>query len=376
MIDEVPEPDCLDGAPHPRETQQVFGHGAAEADFLKAFNANKLHHAWLITGPKGIGKATLAWRMARFLLATPVAVTGGMFDEPAPIADRLDISPDHPVARRLLAGSEPRMFLLRRPWDDKAKKLKSEITVDEARKLKNFFALSAADGGRRVVIVDAADELNPNAANAVLKILEEPPENTVMLLISHQPSRLLPTIRSRCRSLRCHPLGLDDLAHALAPLELELPSDPGPLNALAAGSVGASVQLLIQDGMQTYRRLVRLMSDLPQIDRSMAIAFADWAAVRSEPQRLELVLSLTDLFLSRLARTGVAGAPAIEAAQGEAALMAKLCPDARAARVWAELHQTLGARTRHGVAVNLDPAALILDMVLKINLTAGRVSSR
>jgi DNA polymerase-3 subunit delta' len=376
MSDEVPEPDRLDGALHPRETQNVFGHDAAEADFLQAVNSNKLHHAWLITGPKGIGKASLAWRFARFLLTTPVVETGGMFDEPLPSVDTLDVSAEHPVARRLLAGSEPRIFLLRRPWDDKSKKLKSEITVDEARKLKSFFALSAADGGRRVVIVDSADELNPNAANAVLKILEEPPENTVMMLISHQPSRLLPTIRSRCRTLRCHPLGPEDLTRALEPLDLELPSDPGPLDALAAGSVGASVQLLIQDGMQTYGRLVQLMSGLPKVDRSMAIAFADWAAVRSETQRLELVLSLTDLFLSRLARTGVAGAPQIVAAQGEAELMVRLCPNAEAARKWAELHQTLGARTRHGVAVNLDPAALILDMVLKINSTAGTVSSR
>ena len=209
MSDEPhPEPDRVEGAPHPRATPRLIGQESAEADFLAAFSADRLHHGWLITGPQGLGKATLAWRIARFLLATPEAADDGLFGAPPP-PESLDIPVDHPVARRVLALSDPGLKLVRRGWDEKAKRLKTVITVDEIRDLKQFFALSSADGGRRVVIVDSADEMNPNAANALLKLLEEPPARTTLLLISHQPSRLLPTIRSRCRELRLAPLGAD-----------------------------------------------------------------------------------------------------------------------------------------------------------------------
>ena len=179
---ELPEPDRVEGAPHPRETHTLIGQSKPEAAFLQAYNSSRLHHAWLVTGPRGVGKASLAWKLARFLLAEPADDGPSMFGDTAKPTS-LDVSGDHPVAHRLLALSEPRLFLLRRAWDDKTKKLKSVITVDEARKLRNFFALSAADGGRRVVIVDTADEMNPNAANALLKLLEEPPERTTMFHI-------------------------------------------------------------------------------------------------------------------------------------------------------------------------------------------------
>ncbi|MEO1789626.1 MAG: DNA polymerase III subunit delta', partial [Pseudomonadota bacterium] len=170
----VPEADRLGDAPHPRDTPALFGQDAAQGAFLAAYAQDRLHHAWLITGPRGVGKATLAWRIARFLLAE-APVEAGMFCAPPP-PTTLDIDAEHPVARRVAAGSEGRLFLVRRSWDAKTKRLKSTIGVDEVRGLKSFFAMSAADGGRRVVIVDAADEMTVNAANALLKVLEEPPD--------------------------------------------------------------------------------------------------------------------------------------------------------------------------------------------------------
>ncbi len=375
MSDPAPEPDVVDGAPHPRETLTLLGQSPAEAAFLEAFATGRMHHGWLITGPRGVGKATLAWRIARFLLTQPAdAGDGGLFGDAPPAPDSLEVSPDHPVAHRMAAMSEPRLFLLRRAVDDKKGTLKTVITVDEVRKLKNFFALSATDGGRRVVIVDAADEMNVNAANALLKLLEEPPADAVLLLVSHQPSRLLPTIRSRCRELRCGTLSPDDMAQALSNAGAEVP-DPAALAALSGGSVGEALRLTNLGGMALYSDLVELLSTLPRLDRPRALKLADSATGKTAAARFDLLLRLFDLFLSRLARTGVAGPPAPEAAMGEAALMSRLCPDAQAARIWADVAQDLGARARHGQSVNLDPAALILDTVLRIDQTAARVAS-
>lgn len=371
---DLPEPDRVQGALHPRQTTRLFGQSEAETAFLTAYNSQRLHHAWLITGPRGVGKATLAWKLARFLLAEPADNGPSMFGDAAK-ASSLDVSGDHPVAHRLLALSEPRLFLLRRAWDEKTKKLKSVITVDEARKLRNFFALSAADGGRRVVIVDTADEMNPNAANALLKLLEEPPERTTLFLISHQPSRLLPTIRSRCRELRCNSLTPDDTASALVAAGAVAVENPAQLGALAAGSVGQALRLINLGGMEIYQEIIGLFSSLPRLDKSRALRLAESVVGKAKEPRFDLLLGLMDMFLSRTARFGATGEPETEAVNGEAALLARLAPTPYSGRIWAELQQDLGARVRHGKGVNLDPAALILDMVFKIDATAAKTAA-
>ncbi len=368
---DIPEPDRLEGAPHPRETARVLGHAAAERVFLEAFTSGRMHHAWLISGPKGIGKATLAWRLARFLLATPD--DDGMFAPPPPRS--LDIPEDHPVAHRLLALSEPRMFLLRRPWDDKAERLKTEITVEETRGLRNFLGLSAADGGRRVVLVDSADELNRNAANAILKLLEEPPPRVTFLIVAHQPAGLLPTIRSRTRDLRLAPLSPPDLAAAMTQAGAEI-ADPAPLAELAGGSVGEAFRLTHLQGLELYAALVRALATLPRLDRVMARAIADQAADRKRPEAFDLTVTLIDLFLARLARAGTTREIPREAAPGEAALIERLAADPGIARDWADLAQHLGLRARAARAVNLDPSALILDMFLRMEETAAAVAPR
>ncbi len=369
---EIPEPDRAPGAPHPRETPVLFGQDKARAAFLDAFNSGRLHHGWLITGPRGVGKATLAWQIARFLLANPPG-DSGMF-APAP-ADNLDVPADLPVARRMSALAEPGLFLLRRGWDDKARppRLKKVITVDEVRKLRGFFALSAPGGGRRVVIVDAADEMNPNAANALLKLLEEPPQNAVLLLVSHQPMRLLPTIRSRCRVLRLAPLGAQDLTRALAQAEIDIaPAGQVALDELAAGSVGDALTLTELGGPKIYADLVSIFKSAPRFERPAALALANNATGVKNTTRFDLTVRLILLFIARLARFGAGQPPANEAAMGEATLMTRLSPTADAARRWAALEQELSARASHGKAVNLDPAALILDMIFRINDTAAR----
>lgn len=368
--DDLPRADQATGAPHPRETQRLYGQDKAEADFLTAFNSDRLHHGWLLTGPQGVGKATLAWRLARFLLATPPA-ENGLFGAPPP-ATSLDISPDHPVSHRIQALAEPGLASITRSYNEKGK-LRDQIVVDDVRALTKFFGLSATDGGRRVVIVDAADEMNPSAANALLKMLEEPPARTTMFLISHQPSRLLPTIRSRCRTLRLGPLNAEDMQAALMQSGAELPSNPDHLAALAAGSVGAALRLLNLGGLKTYGELVQILDSLPRLDRQRALALAETAAQRGGAEKFELLLTLVEFAMARLARTGATGQPPHpEAAAGEAAMLTRLAPDSLKGRAWADLSAEATARARHGQAVNLDPAALVLDTVFKMQDTASR----
>jgi len=370
--EDLPEPDRVEGAPHPRATHHLIGQNAAEAEFLSAFNAGRLHHGWLITGPRGVGKATLAWRLARFLLATPDG-DGGMFAPPPPTT--LDIPESLPVARRMIALSEPRLFLLRRGMNTTGSGLSADIRVDEVRKMKAFFNLSAADGGRRVAIIDSADDMAPGAANALLKLLEEPPVGVTLILISHQPFRLLPTIRSRCRELRLSPLSPAAMADAMAKAGAETDA-PAALAQLASGSVGEAIRIANLDGLAIYRAIIALFATLPQLDRGRALALTDLATGRGNEPRFDLILTLLDLFLARLARAGTVGHCPPEACPGEAALIIRLSPDPATARQWAELAQTLGIRARRGKAVNLDPAALLMDMVLRIDETAGMLAQR
>ncbi len=372
--DPLPDPDRLEGAPHPRETGTLFGHAEAQAEILQAFAAHRLHHAWMLTGPKGVGKATLAWRAARFLLATPDD-DGGMFAAPPPTT--LDIDPSNSVARRLLQLAEPRHFLLRRGPNDKETALSQVISVDEVRKMKSFFALSAADGGRRTAIIDSLDEMNPAAANALLKLLEEPPANVTLFLIAHQPARLLPTIRSRCRELRLTPLAPQDLADALTQAGGDVaPEDRTALAELSGGSVGGAFRLTNLDGLKLYGALIRLFATLPRLDRPQALSLAEIAGARGANETFDLIVTLIDMFLARLARHGATGHTPPEAAPNEAQLLIRLAPDPVAARSWADLAQSLSARARRGKAVNLDPAALLMDMLLKVDETAGSLAQR
>lgn len=347
----LPEADRVPGAPHPRETVQLVGHRAAVADFIASARAHRLHHGWLITGPRGTGKATLAWAIAKWLLSG---------------SDTEDLSSplEAPIIRRIRALSEPRLQLIRRPVDEKTGRLRTEITIDEIRRLHGFFHMSAAEGGRRVAIIDAADEMNPASANALLKLLEEPPHDATLLLVAHQPARLLPTIRSRCRELRLHPLPADDMAQVLQHLGVD--HDATRLSALSGGSVGEALRLAGQDGLEIYQRIIQLFAEFPRMDRRAAAALAETAAGRAgaDGDPFDLMITLLDRFLTRAARTGLMGAPLPEAAQDEADILTRISSNPGAARSWADAQAQLSARARAGRAVNLDPSALVLDMLI------------
>lgn len=349
--DDIPESDRVPGALHPRHADRVVGQDHAVATFTDAARSGRLHHAWMLTGPRGVGKATLAWAIARWMLAGATGPFGAT---------------DTPEARRMAALSEPRLHLVRRPWDDKAGRLSAQITVEEIRRLLSFFHLSAAEGGRRIAIIDAADDMNTAAANALLKMLEEPPADALILIVAHQPAGLLPTIRSRCRTLRLSPLSPADMGNVLSHLGVD--DDAEALAALSGGSVGEALRLAGQGGLDRYQDLVDLIATLPRLDRPRAAGFADGAAGRAnaDGDPFDLTMTVLDRFLARTARAGLMGPPLPQAARGEGALLSRIAPDDRAARHWAEAQARLSARARTGRAVNLDPAALVMDMLIEL----------
>lgn len=250
-------------APHPREVYDLQGQEEAEVAFEAARGRGRLHHAWLLTGPEGVGKATFAYRAARRLLGAPAEPDYGV----------LGADPGHPVARQVAARSHPDLFVLEREGPDG--KPRRVIPVDDARKLSEFFSKSPASAPHRVAIVDAADDLNPNAANAILKTLEEPPPRGVLLMVSHSPGRLLPTIRSRCRRLAFRPLGVD-LTTSFVRIRTEAnPEEALRLAHMAEGAPGRALTLAAANALVMDDAARELISNLPQVDETRALSLAE-----------------------------------------------------------------------------------------------------
>jgi DNA polymerase III subunit delta' len=248
--------------PHPREKSMLFGHREAETALLNAYRSGRIPHAWLIGGPQGIGKATLAYRMARFVLSHGQPL--------APVVQRaadLSVDPNDAVARQVAAGSHGGLLTLERTANDRGV-MRTVITVDETRETIAFFGSTAAAEGWRICIVDTVDELNPNAANALLKILEEPPQQSLFLLVSHAPARVLATIQSRCRKLRLRALSTDDVIGAAAAAADLDQSDPALREAAdaAEGSVARALTLLGGDALRLQQRTAALLERLPEVD--------------------------------------------------------------------------------------------------------------
>ena len=291
--------------PHPRETLTLHGHVEAEHAFLDAYRGGRMPHAWLIGGARGIGKATLAYRMARFVFAHPDPAIPAVQN-----AESLALPADNPAVRRVAAQGHSDLLALERVEDDKGK-MSTVIPVDMVRKTIGFFGSTAGEGGWRVCIVDSADELNAAGANALLKILEEPPAKCLLLVVSHAPGRLLPTIRSRCRRLALRPLSPEDVARSLADA---LRRDAGESDIKAAaiasdGSVTRALDLLGGTALKVREQVNTLLGALPAVnprdlhalgdalgrDESAFAAFVDavrdWlsarvTAARAEPSRL------------------------------------------------------------------------------------------
>ena len=239
MAEDVKDP--RDVPWHPRRRHVLYGHEAAEARLLKACQSGKLHHAWLISGQRGIGKATLAYRFARYLAQPP-----GEQD-----FSSLAVSADSQTAHLLGAGAHPNIFVLERALDTKNKRLKTEIAVDDARHAIDFMNRTSATGGWRIVIVDPVDELNASSSNALLKMIEEPPERAIILMVCHQPGSLLRTIRSRSIRLPLQPLSFDNTLKVIGEVR-EGAGDAGMAAEMSHGSPGRTLELLESKGAAAF----------------------------------------------------------------------------------------------------------------------------
>lgn len=292
---DAPEADRLEGVPLPRERTRLIGHQKTERELLDAYRSERLHHAWILGGPKGIGKATLAYRFARFAIAQP-----DRFGAEVAAAESLDIPPSHPVFHQVASGATPSILHLRRPWDDKQKRFKTELPVDEVRRTVSFFGTTASSSAWRICIVDAADDMNISSANALLKVLEEPPARSLFLVLSHAPGRLLPTIRSRCRRIDLSPLSETEIAEGIKELAPNSATDPAALRELtkfADGSLRSALTLLAGDGLAITKGFVKLAEQAPRIDVAALHGLGDLVAARNQTDNWEAFVHVARMWL-------------------------------------------------------------------------------
>jgi DNA polymerase-3 subunit delta' len=344
-------------APEPRANPLLLGHDAAMRELAAAARSGRLPHAWLIWGPRGVGKATLAFRFARHLLASGVS-------------DDLAVSPDHPVFRRVAAGGHADLLTIERGFNEKTEKRRSEIVVDDVRKVGGFVHLTAAEGGWRVIVVDSVDEMNRNAANALLKVLEEPPARTVLLLVSHAPGGLLPTIRSRCRRLALAALPEATVIQLLRRYRPDLAlEDAATLARLGEGSIGRALELAEEGGLELYRSVTRLLMDLPRLDGGALHAMAEKFGRTGGETAFRTASDLLVWWLARMIRAGTTGAAPADVVPGEAAAMRRLL-QGRSLDRWLELWEKTSRLFARTEGANLDRRQVWVAALLDLEVFA------
>lgn len=341
---DVPEIDRISSVPHPREMLSLVGQQAAEAAFLELYRAGTLHHAFLLSGPEGIGKATFAYRAARFLLAEAEREGAGsaLFGD-AP-AETMDIAEASRTAHLVANDAHPDLAVLKRRYDAKTKKFRSEIGVEDTRNTLGLFEKTSAFGGWRVIIVDAADDLNASSANALLKTLEEPPARAVFFLVAHQPQKLLPTIRSRCRKLPFAPLEPDALAALIPAISGATPDTTALMRA--GGSVRRALRLA-DPGFRAYLAVIDdVLSALPKRRHAEIDRIAEAAKAGSEgEQAFADFLEAVELWLNGTIRQRVAANDLVRASS--------------LAEFWA----TMSENAARLDAFNLDRRAFVITMI-------------
>ncbi|MDP9195992.1 MAG: DNA polymerase III subunit delta' [Pseudomonadota bacterium] len=334
--------------PAPRDNPFFEGHEGAVATFLDAWAGGRIHHAWLLTGMQGIGKATLAYRIARFVLAR---------------GQGLEMVPDHPVFRLVSSGGHGDLLVAERQYDAKKGRYADGIAVDTVREIAPFLRLTSSAGGWRVVIVDGANGMNASSQNAILKILEEPPPRTLLLLTAENPGALLPTIRSRVRLLPLDPLPADSVVRLLDRYHPGLdPAERQALAHLAEGSIGRALALAGTGGLETYRRMVEFLESLPRLDPVRSHEWAEGFSRAGREEDFAVVAELMVWFLDRLVRAGATGQIAGEIFQGEGAAVQRLLSLCTLSR-WMDIHDRIAQFLARGDTASLDRKQMLMQVL-------------
>lgn len=332
--------DRIGDLPVPRERRRLVGHRAAVSSFLQGMASGRLHHAWLIGGAEGIGKATFAFQAVRFLLS----------GRPATAARDLALPDGDPVHRLIDGLAHPDFLLVRRSLNPDTDKLRASISVEDVRRLSAVFGETAAFDGWRAAIIDSADDMTPAAANALLKLLEEPPKRAIFFVVAHAPARLLPTIRSRCRRVMLQPLDDGEVADVVRDLVPDAP-DEAILDALAraGGAPRKALELLDGDRLKTLKAIEAALSPGRRTAVRASHALADQLSRPGADQSLELFVDEARRLLTARVLSGV----------GEGADLARL------ARM-AALDADIGREAAEVAVYNLDKKSFVLSVLRRI----------
>ncbi|MGB1108279.1 MAG: DNA polymerase III subunit delta' [Parvibaculales bacterium] len=339
----------IDGDNPPRLTRILTGHAKPQADFLAALNGGRMPHAWLLTGPKGVGKASFAYLAARLVLS------GGSATAMSPALESDD-------AHLVEEGAHPDLFVLKRDYNPKTQKFRGDIPAEAARDLRQSFNLSAGRGGWRVAIIDSIDELNRYGVNALLKLIEEPPEKCLFLIICHNPGRLLDTIRSRCRMLSFNALDESDLQSIVhGRLEGSDPNEVAASAFLAQGSAGYALMLSEEGGFDLYREMIGVLETAPQLDVEKLHGLAGRFGARAAPEQFAIFCFLLSGWLHRYVRFASTGAGFQPVFEGEEALVNRLLGDGLGVEPFVALWEKVEQDSRAVEALNLDKKQAVLE---------------
>ena len=365
MIDEEYKvlSDKIVGVPHPKLAKKLIGHNIQKLYFLNSFISKRLPQCWLLAGDKGVGKATFAWLIAKFLLTKNQEPDDIKIDLNGSNIDSILAPQDGGTLTRIESGSEQRIYVLKKGYSETRRAFFKNISMDDIRNLQSYCSLSIADGGWRVIIIDTADDLNTNSCNALLKLLEEPPKNTLFLLISHQPNLLLPTLQSRCQKLLFAALAQNDFKAVLTTIGCEIaPAEEVSLSILSNGSAGVACRLINSNCLNLYRDILNLASSLPNLNTKKAMQLSQNYFAKAKANEFESFIEMMQQFFSRLCKTGAMQRPISPSVTNEEAkIMTNLCPSLSSAHLWSEAAEITLAKLHKGYLLNIDVESLIID---------------
>lgn len=358
FVDDLPD---IDGLRSPRFCRQLIGQDASVSHFLSNLAQGKLHHACLLTGPKGVGKASFAHMAARFMLHYNDPVSA------AKNAENLSVLDDEMLGKQIEQGSHPDLMIVTRPWDTAKERFKQTISVDEVRKIRSFFNLSAGMGGWRICIIDAADDMTLNAANALLKTLEEPPSKSLFLIVSHQSGGLLDTIRSRCMKIAFQPLKSNHIQHLMHQTIAKGSDNTGAATQslaaiahLSRGSIGRALHINDTNGLEVYSDMVKLLRQFPSFRADTLHEVAERLSKRNTEHLFTDMGEFLQQWLHQLARFSAKGQMPEVIFEGEEAAFQLMASD-RPLEAWVDVWEKVTELFDNAKRLNLDRKQTILE---------------